>query len=127
MFRRWRQLGQGPPLQGPSFTERDVAAWLLLVGGLLLVVPGGWLFLSGLGDVEFDCAESEQPFECQLGQLFFAIACVMLVVGAAHFVAMIGVSRQRRWADRLATVLAVTWIVWVWWVPILLGALLSLW
>ncbi len=126
MFRRWRKLGQGPPFQGPSLTERDVAELLLLIGGLLLVVPGGWLTLPRLPDALRDCSASEQSFECSLGQMFFRIGCVMFVVGAAHFVALVGVSRRRRWADWLAMALAVTWIVWVWWVPILLGALLGL-
>jgi hypothetical protein len=124
MFRRWGQLGQGPPLTGPSFTERDVAQLLLLVGGLLLVVPGGWLLLSGPGHLQ-DCTGSQYQFQCSLGRLFFTIACVMIVVGAAHFVAMIGVRRRRRSADWLATALAVTWIVWVFWVPTLLGVMLS--
>jgi hypothetical protein len=49
----------------------------------------------------------------------------VIVVGAAHFVAMIGVRRRHRWADWLAIALAVSWVVWGPWVIILLLLLLS--
>ena len=99
---------------------------LLLVLGLLLVWSGILPLLSGLPHLE-DCTGSQYPFQCSLGRLILLWACTVIVVGAAHFVAMIGVRRRRRWAEWLAIALLVSWVVWGPWVTILLGLLLSLW